>query len=444
MAILVVDDEKNMRWALSRALEKAGYKVLTAADGAEGCALFTRHEPELVLLDLRMPGMDGMEALNRMKAANSGVPVIMITAHGTIENAIEAMKHGADDYLTKPFELETIKAVVAKNLRLAGLSREVEMLRREMQEVRVVGKSPKFMAVMDMVHRVADSAATVLILGETGTGKEVIARSIHHFSPRSGKPFIGVNCGALPENLLESELFGHEKGAFTGAAARKPGRFERAHTGTIFLDEIAELSAPTQVKLLRVLQEKELERVGGTEAIKVDVRVVAATNRDLAELVSRGEFREDLFYRINVIPVHLPPLRERKEDIALLARFFLDKFIQELGRKPISIPPRTIDLLEQYSWPGNIRELENVIERAAILCQGADLSQDLLPNELRHTASVVSMSLPAGGVNLEELERSFIVQALEQTRGNQTQAAKLLGMTRHTLIYRIDKYGIEA
>lgn len=443
MAILIVDDEKNMRWALSKALEKGGYKVLTASDGAEGCELFARTDPDLVLLDLRMPGMGGLEALSKMKAANSSVPVIIITAHGTVENAIEAMKHGADDYLTKPFELETVKAVVAKNLRLAGLSREVELLRREMQDVKIIGKSPKFLAVMDMVQRVAASGATVLILGETGTGKEMIARAIHKFSPRAGNPLIVVNCGALPENLLESELFGHEKGAFTGATARRPGRFERADTGTIFLDEVAELSAYTQVKLLRILQEQELERVGGTEVITVDTRVIAATNRNISEMVNRGEFREDLFYRLNVIPIQLPPLRERREDIALLAKYFLDKYCRELGRKAISIPARVIDVLEGYPWPGNIRELENVMERAAILCQGEELTRDILPGELQDPADKASMTLPPGGVNLDNLEKNLIVQALERTRGNQTKAAKLLGITRHTLVYRMEKHGIK-
>lgn len=440
--ILVVDDEKNMRWALSKALEKEGHKILSAADGAEGCAMFEQADPDLVLLDLKMPRLDGMGALRQMKSVNSRVPIIMITAHGTIENAIEAMKYGADDYITKPFELEAIKKTVTNNLRLAGLSREVEILRQENQQVELIGNSPKFQAVMDMVRRVAASNATVLVQGESGTGKELVARSIHHYSPRTGKPFISVNCGALAESLLESELFGHEKGAFTGAVGRRPGRFERADTGTIFLDEVGELTPLTQVKLLRVLQEKEIERVGGTETLSVDVRVVAATNRNLADMVEKGEFREDLFYRLHVIPIELPPLRERREDIPLLARFFLDKYSRELGREPITIPANTIALLEQYSWPGNIRELENVIERATILCRGDELTQDLLPREFTDAGVSAKVSLPPGGVDLDSIERQYIIQALEQTRGNQTQAAKLLGITRHTLIYRMEKYGL--
>ena len=440
--ILIVDDEKNMRWALSRALEKDKHRVYTAADGAEGCSLFEQYEPDLVLLDLKMPVMDGMTALRRMKAANSTVPVIMITAHGTIDNAIDAMKYGADDYITKPFELEGIKTKVTKNLQVAGLTREVEFMRQESFLVDVIGISPKFIAVMDMVQRVAPSNATVLVLGESGTGKELVARSVHRYSSRAAGPFIGVNCGALAENLLESELFGHEKGAFTGAVNRKPGRFERASGGTIFLDEVGELTPLTQVKLLRVLQEKEIERVGGTESIKVDVRVVAATNRDLPGMVEKGEFREDLFYRLNVIPINLPPLRERREDIALLARHFMDKYCLELGRQSIALPAKILNLLEQYSWPGNIRELENVIERAAILCRGDKLTQDFLPTEFHGTKAPASFTLPPGGIDLDLLEKQLIMEALETTRGNQTQAAKMLGISRHTLIYRIEKHGI--
>ncbi|MTI96706.1 MAG: sigma-54-dependent Fis family transcriptional regulator [Firmicutes bacterium] len=443
--ILVIDDEKNMRWALSQALSADGHRVLTADDGRDGLEQYAEHQPDLVVLDVKMPGLNGMEVLKKLKELDKTLPVLMITAHGTIDNAIEAMKIGADDYITKPFELETVRATIARTLKLASLTREVGLLRQEMQAADIIGESPQFMAVMELVAKVAPSPATVLIEGESGTGKELVAKAIHRQSPRSEGPFIGVNCGALPENLLESELFGHEKGAFTGAVNRKPGRFERADGGTLFLDEVGELPPATQVRLLRVLQERELERVGGTETIPVNVRVVTATNRNLAEMVAAGEFREDLFYRLNVVPIHVPPLRERKADIPLLTEHFIGKYCAELGKPALKVTDEVLAVFSGYRWPGNIRELENVLERAVILAGGSELSTDLLPQELfaRKAAVHADFELPEQGVNLEELEKSLLVQALQKTDGNKTRAANLLGISRHTLLYRLSKYDLK-
>ena len=450
MKILVADDEKNMLWALTNVLSKQGFKTFTARDGEEAIHQFNKHLPDVVLLDLKMPKKNGIEVLKEIKKINDSIPVIMITAHGNIETAIEAMKLGAFDYVQKPFEMEEINVLIKKALKIRDLTMEVELLRDELSRIsrgnQIIGESPQIKEVMDLVNRVAKSNATVLILGESGTGKELVANAIHYNSDRKNKPFVKVNCGALPENLLESELFGHEKGAFTGAISRKIGRFERAHGGSIFLDEIGEMSFSTQVKLLRVLQEKQIERVGSTEVIDVDVRIIAATNKDLKRLVEEGRFREDLYYRLNVIPIKIPPLRERKQDIPLLVKYFLQKYSLETGRRGMTISDSALDKLKTYSWPGNIRELQNVIERAVILSPGREITEDQLPPEIVKRDRQVELDefkLPKNGVNLNDLEKSLIKQALDMTNDNQTEAARLLGITRHTLIYRMEKYGLK-
>ncbi|MCL4440367.1 MAG: sigma-54 dependent transcriptional regulator, partial [Firmicutes bacterium] len=363
--ILVIDDEEHMCWALERAMKQEGYQVLTTTRGRAGLELIKEESPSLVILDLKMPEMDGMEVLKKAKEMNPKLPVVMLTAHGTIETAIEAMKIGATDYLTKPFDLDELKMVIRQNLVMSQLVSEVNFLRSELTKKyrKMIGESPAIKDVMFLIEKVSNSNATVLITGESGTGKEVAAVAIHQSSPRRDHPFVPVNCAALPENLLESELFGHEKGAFTGALARKMGRFELADKGTLFLDEITEMPLNMQVKLLRVLQEKSFERVGGTETLNVDVRIIAASNRDINTAIEKGFFREDLYYRLNVIHIHLPPLRERKEDIPLLANYFLEKL------RPTylvnSITENAMKLLIKYNWPGNIRELQNVLESSS-------------------------------------------------------------------------------
>ena len=445
--ILIADDEQNMLWAMKKALQKEDYKIITASNGVEAVEKTKLLEPDLVLIDLRMPKMDGMEALQEIKLYNSKIPVIMLTAHGTMESAIEAMKMGALDYISKPFDVEELKIQIRKALDIKAMKDQIEFLTEELRNntgKEIVGNSIKIKRVFEMVDRVAKSNAVVLITGESGTGKELIANAIHFNSDRKDKPLIKINCGAIPENLVESELFGHEKGAFTGAVTSKPGRFERADKGTIFLDEVGELTLAVQVKLLRVLQEKEIERVGGTEVIKVNIRVIAATNKDLKKMIDEGTFREDLYYRLNVVPIELPPLRERQDDISELAKYFLEKYCKEMGRVPIKIADEAMEILKQYAWRGNIRELENMMERLVILTQDNVIHVKDLPKEIfQHDNRMTLFELPEAGINLEEWERSIIIQALKKSENNQTKAANLLGITRHTLIYRMEKYGIK-
>ncbi|AQS59375.1 DNA-binding response regulator [Desulforamulus ferrireducens] len=447
--ILVIDDEEHMCWALEKGLRQEGYQVITATRGKQGLELIRIEVPSLVILDLKMPDMDGLEVLAKAKELIPYLPVIMITAHGTIDTAIEAMKLGATDYITKPFDLDELKLVVKQAIMVSHLQEEVTFLRTELNKKygRIVGNSPAIQEVCALIEKVADSNATVLITGESGTGKEVTALSIHQLSSRREKPFLPINCAALPEALLESELFGHEKGAFTGAVARKLGRFELANHGTLFLDEITEMPLSMQVKLLRVLQERQFERVGGTDSIKVDVRVIAATNRDPLECIRKGTFREDLFYRLNVLPIHLPPLRERKEDIPMLVMHFLEKFSPSQGQL---ISPEAMGLLLTYEWPGNIRELQNVIERAVILSQGYEIKPHHLPKEIQKTPANrcenqqgLIINFPDQGISLEEVEKELILKAIEKSNGNQTKAAQLLGITRSALIYRAQKYQIK-
>ncbi|MTI81261.1 MAG: sigma-54-dependent Fis family transcriptional regulator [Firmicutes bacterium] len=447
--VLIIDDEEHMCWALKRAMEQENYQAITSTSGKEGIKLLKDKGPSLVLLDLKMPEMDGLEVLKVIKEIHPKIPVIMITAHGTIETAIEAMKLGALDYITKPFDLDELKMVVKQALKYSELVSEVSFLRSELSKKygTIIGESQAIKEVILLIERVATTNATVLITGESGTGKEVTALAIHQASERKDYQFVPVNCAALPEQLLESELFGHEKGAFTGAVALKRGRFELADKGTIFLDEIAEMSPKMQAKLLRVLQEKNFERVGGTDTLNVNVRVVAATNRNIHEMVKNGEFREDLYYRLNVIHIHLPPLRERKEDIHLLANNFIKKYM--MGTYPVTgINSDAMELLEKYSWPGNIRELQNIIERAVIICRGDTIMPEHLPKELQRQVSADKnvlegiVNFPEEGVSLEQVERELILKALEKSESNQTKAAQLLGITRSALIYRSQKYNI--
>ena len=449
MKILIADDEKNMRWILGKNLRDEDFSVSEASDGEEAFHLFLDEDPDLVILDYRMPKLDGMEVLKRIKTINPKLPVIMITAHGSTDAAVEAMKLGAADYVSKPFDINDLKLSIFKALNIDKLNKEIDYLKETAKQIfngKIIGNSKKMQEVFELVNKVADTNASVLIIGESGTGKEGIAASIHNKSSRNNKPFITVNCGAIPETLIESELFGYEKGAFTGANARKAGRFDRAQGGTLFLDEIGELSLPLQVKILRVLQEKEFERVGGSEVIKSDVRIIAATNRDLEKMVEKGEFREDLLYRLKVIPVYLPPLRERKEDIPLLVEYFIDKYSKEVNKVKFTMERETLDLLKGYDFPGNIRELENLIERLVILSPDPVIGPSLLPKEILKEAfsgKKEDFILPEEGINLEKVEESFVRQALMMAKGNQTHAAKLLGLSRHALIYRMEKFNLK-
>lgn len=442
--ILIIDDEEHMCWALARAMRQEGYEAVTATGGREGLALLNREGASLVILDLKMPDISGLEVLEQIKKSQPRLPVIMITAHGTIQTAIEAMKIGAADYITKPFDLDELKIVVKKTLQVSRLLTEVSFLRSELtkEHGEMIGESPAIMEVRRLIEKVAPTDATVLITGESGTGKEVAAVAIHRASSRQDGPFVAVNCAALPEHLLESELFGHERGAFTGATTRKLGRFQLADRGTIFLDEIAEMSPAMQAKLLRVIQDQTFERLGGTETLHVDIRIIAATNRNLEEAVHQGRFREDLYYRLNVIRLQLPPLRERRSDIPLLARHFLMRF-RPLYRETV-ILPEAMELLQRYHWPGNVRELQNVIERALILAQGGPIGPEHLPKELQtsKTGPPVPFQLPDEGIALDEVEKQLIIQALEKSGGNQTRAAALLHITRATLLYRMQKHGL--
>ncbi|MDR3586786.1 MAG: sigma-54 dependent transcriptional regulator [Desulfosporosinus sp.] len=443
--ILVIDDEERMCWALESALSQEGYQVTTATRGLQGIDLAKETDPSMVILDLKMPDIDGIEVLKELKKFNPNIPVIMITAHGTIDTAIEAMKIGATDYITKPFKLEEIKVQIKQALHLSDLEDQVNFLRQELGERygKIVGQSEAMKEVTLLIQQVAKTGTTVLITGESGTGKEVAALEIHKASNRADKPFVAVNCAALPEQLLESELFGHEKGAFTGATSKKKGRFELADKGTILLDESGEMPLSMQVKLLRVLQERCFERVGGTETIHVDVRVIATTNIDLIKAISNGSFREDLYYRLNVMHISMPPLRLRKEDIPLLVNHFLDKFDPSHNKK---ISSEAMKTLTRYNWPGNIRELQNVIERALIVCQSAEIQPTHFPKELLNSieeTTTSALNLSESGFSLQELEKHLIIKALENNNNNQTKAAKYLGITRPTLLYRLQKYGVK-
>ncbi|MFA5881843.1 MAG: sigma-54 dependent transcriptional regulator [Eubacteriales bacterium] len=436
-----------MRWIIEKALSKEGYKIISAACGSEGLAKLEGFSPDLVLLDLRLPDMSGIDVLRAVKHEQPRIPVIMITAHGTVESAIEAMKIGAVDYISKPFDMEELKIVVQRSLEVVELASEVDYLRGELGEklnTTLIGESQAISDIKALIAKAADTPATVFIEGESGTGKEVVARLLHQQSSRANKPFVAVNCAAIPETLLESELFGYERGAFTGAVNRKKGKFEVAGSGTIFLDEIGEVPPQIQVKLLRVLQEKVFERVGGNETVKMGARVIAATNRNIKKSVREGSFREDLYYRLQVIPINLPPLRDRKEDIPELVDYFLKKY--DYRHKVKGFSPGALKLLCNYEWPGNIRELENTVERSLILCSDHLITSSYLPREMTDETRPdkdLAIDLPENGISLEDVERSLIVKALQKSGGNQTKASRLLGVTRSALIYRMEKYNIE-
>lgn len=464
--ILVVDDEDSVRTALKALLKREGYEVETATNGEEAVSLVKTLQPALVIMDIRMPKKDGIEALREIREIDKDINVIMITAFAAVETAIKAMMIGAYDYIIKPFNNDEVKILAKRALQVQSLKEEVKVLHRELSYNHRLDKlltnSPKMMQLYKLIGKVAQTNATVLITGESGTGKEVVANTIHYNSNRRTGPFIKINCGALPEGLLESELFGHEKGAFTGAVHRKLGRFELAKQGTIFLDEIGEISQRLQVKLLRVLQEHEFERVGGTETIKADFRVIAATNRDLKSMVEKGEFREDLYYRLNVVPLNVPPLRERKEDIILLSNYFLQKFSNENDKEIAGFDENTIMLLDNYSWPGNVRELSNIIERAVIMSTGTIIfPEDISLSELEITKSpsldIISSNLSKSieeyllqmekSITLKELikqiEKSAIGLKLQKNGGNRMKTAKELGISRRALLYKIQEYGID-
>ena len=450
--VLLVDDEPRVRASLRTVLEPT-YEILEAADAAEGLKSFKHDAPDLVLLDVILPGTDGLAALQTMRTENRAVPVIMLTGTKSVKTAVDAMKLGAADYLSKPFDVEELQIVIERTLGKQELEQEVRQLRAQVVQRyafhNLIGKSPAMQEIYAKIEQVADSRTTVLVTGESGTGKELVAKAIHYNSARRERPFVALNCAALPETLIESELFGHEKGSFTDATARRVGQFELAHTGTLFLDEIGDLSAATQAKLLRVLQEREFTRVGGVQSIKVDVRIVAATNKNLDEMVRKNQFREDLYYRINVIALYLPPLRERGEDIALLAKHFLAKRIEEEKRPPQEFTKGSLELISHYPWPGNVREMENIIEQAFIWSKGSDvITPEHLPNILRTDTRSTSLrdDTLAGRLSLEkavmEFEREIILDALKRTTYVQTHAAAMLGISRRMLKYRMDTLGI--
>jgi DNA-binding NtrC family response regulator len=445
--ILIVEDEAKMRRLLELNLGEDGFSTLSAGDAETGMKLLSGNAVDLVVTDLKLPGMNGLEFLQAVKRQNAALPVVVMTAFGTVETAVEAMKAGASDYVLKPFSLSEMRMVIRKELDVRDLREENRSLREALGKryahPNVVARSVKMQEVLATVDRVAPTNSTVLLGGESGVGKDLIARAIHEKSRRAGGPFIKINSTAIPENLLESELFGFEKGAFTGANASKPGKFELADKGTLFLDEIGDVPPVTQVKLLRVLQEREFERLGSTKTVKVDVRLIAATNRDLREALEQGTFREDLYYRLNVVPIDIAPLRQRKEDIPDLVNLFISRFAGDSGKPVKSITPEAMQILVNYHWPGNVRELQNIIERACALAKGtmldtADIHLDLRPAK---TANGAGGFLPEG-MTLEHWEDEMIQEALRRASGNKSQAARLLGLSRNALRYRLSKIGI--
>ncbi|HKY32950.1 MAG TPA: sigma-54 dependent transcriptional regulator [Candidatus Polarisedimenticolia bacterium] len=453
--ILIVEDEKLLRWALRERLAKEGYDVVEAASGAAGKRAVEEESPDLVLLDFRLPDMTGLDVLKDVVDRRQDIPVILMTAYSTVETAVEAIKLGAFDYINKPFNQEEMILLIAKALETSRLRREVRAMRRQQEEqyglTNIVGSSQAMREVFRMIHKVGRSAAsTVLITGESGTGKDLVAKAIHYASDRAGGPFMNITCTALPENLLESELMGHERGAFTDAKTSKQGLFELASGGSIFLDEVGDMGILLQAKLLRFLEEKTFKRVGGVRDLKVDVRVIAATNRDLAKAVKEGRFREDLYYRLKVVPIVLPPLRDRVEDLDALVRHFIDQFNREFKKSCRGATGGAMELLRRHPWPGNVRELRNIIERAMILEDKELLDEDDLPEELRAvpvsrpsaaaTDGDGAFKLPEGGYPLDRMEEEMVRQALTRTAGNQTRAARLLGISRDALRYKIKKF----
>ncbi len=449
--LLLVTDEESTREAISAEVAGLGADVVTASSGEEALELLASRHVDGVVTGLKLKGMDGLSLLQRIQETDDALPVILVTAYGTVSSAVQAMKAGAFDFIEKPFDQDDVRRTVQKALAMTRLVAENRVLREEIERQydfsAIIGTSPQVVEIMQLAGDVANTNATALITGESGTGKELLARAIHYNSGRGGHPFVAINCATLPENLLESELFGYEPGAFTGAEKRKIGRFELAEGGTLFLDEIGEMTLAVQVKLLRVLEQREFTRLGGTETLSADVRLIAATNRDLADLVSKRLFRDDLYYRINVFPIAIPALRERTQDILPLARHFMLELMEQTGKVVTDIRPEARRILVNYSWPGNVRELKNVLERAVIITQDHSIGPEQLPARLQQERPImpqVGVSLPPQGLSLEGVERSLLKQALEVSRFNKSKAARLLGMSRATLRYRLKKHGIDA
>lgn len=450
--ILIIDDEKSILDLLSVVFEKEGYHVETSLAATRAVDLMGHKDFDLIISDIKMPKMNGMELLKYVRENRPDIPVVMITAYGTIKQAVEALKAGAMDYVVKPFDVEELKIIVAQGLEKKRLKEENIFLKKELKKKydfeNMVGKSKTMKEIYSLIEKVALTDSTVLISGESGTGKEMAARAVHFLSPRRERAFVSLNCGALPENLLESELFGHVKGSFTGAVATKKGMFEIAEKGTLFLDEVSEMSPWTQVKLLRSLQDKKIRRVGGTEEIPVDVRIIAATNQNLQQRMDDGRFREDLFYRLNVISFEMPPLRKRREDISLLVTHFLEKYCKGMGRPVKRIAPEVFSVFESYPWPGNVRELENTIERVVAIEERETITRESLPKEmlLPNKRQDVSLSLQRGfdlNAKMDEISNHYVQQALVESRGNLKEAANLLGINYRSLRYLIDKHGLK-
>jgi nitrogen regulation protein NR(I) len=471
--LLLIDDEADVQYSFQRIFDSPEMELTTASSGEEGLKAIHKSRPDLVIMDVRMGGMTGLETLRRIRQLDSKLLVILMTAYGTTQTAIEAMKLGAYDYLLKPFDVLKLKEIVSNALKAARDMKQVvsyqPLLEKEDYEQGIVGRSEPMQQVFKLIGQLAVSDATALITGESGTGKELVARAIYHHSNRSTQPFLAVNCAAIPENLLESELFGHERGAFTGATLQRIGKFEQCNRGTLFLDEIGDMTPATQTKILRVLQSGTFERVGGNQPIQVDVRIIAATNKPLEQAVAARQFREDLFYRLNVVRIHIPPLRERREDIPLLVDYFLKKYAQKRVQAPKAMMTGALKCLDKYHWPGNVRELENVIQRALVVAKGDAILLSDLPAEISGAGAAVgggsTASLPGDGVGsdasalarqlflwarrepklkvIPAVERELVIQALKETSGNQVHAAKLLGITRATLRKRIEKFGIQ-
>lgn len=449
--VLIVDDEGGMRHMLSVLLEREGYAIETAEDGRQGLDKIKEASFDLVLCDIRMPEMDGLSFLESSKKIKKELPVIMMSAFGNVDTAIEAMKKGAYDYVSKPFKADEILLRLQRLTDQEKLFSENQNLKRVLHQQtnfnNIIARSPRMLEIFDTIRKIADYKTTVLITGESGSGKELIARAIHYNSPRSNKPFVAINCTAIPETLLESELFGYVKGAFTGANKDKKGLFEEAHGGTLFLDEVGDLPVPLQVKLLRVIQEEEIRRVGSSTTQKVDVRLITATLKDLGEEIKKGSFREDLYYRLNVLPIHIPPLRERKEDIPLLTEHFLQGFNKEMSKQVERLSPETVQALSDYSWPGNVRELENTIERAMVLETSHELTVEHLPDTIKNQEVNPAIKAAANELSIKKMmtimEQELIKKALEKTNGNRTWAAKLLEISHRALLYKIKRYGLE-
>ena len=450
--ILIIDDEENMRYMLQLTLENEGYAVEQARDGGEGIEKIKHGQFDFIICDIKMPKVSGLEVLKFVMESAPNIPVIMISAYGTLDTAIEAMKQGAYDYVMKPFKQDEILLTLKKAEERERLRRENQFLRQEVEKKysfeNIIGKSPQMQDLFKNIEKIANYKSTVLITGESGTGKELVARAIHYAGNRKKQPLIAVNCGAIPHDLLESELFGHVKGAFTGAINHKSGLITQAHGGTLFLDEIGELPLDLQVKLLRVLQESEIRKVGDTHTLKVDVRVIAATARNLLDAVAQGVFRQDLYYRLNVVPLHIPPLRERREDIALLIRHFIKKHAQEMGKTIREISPEAMKAFLDCEWPGNVRELENMLERAMVMAEGDAITTEYLPTHLWKSDTDIILKIPESYISLKEVlpeitamtEKELIARALRQSNNNRTKAARLLQISHRALMYKLKEY----